>query len=323
MKLTEFTVYTTIAGTDLLAGCFIEAGIDEYVVYEGRENIQDFLNDCAENWDYADIDKIAPDDIPSIETYIPNVKENEGKTEKLKSLIYKFAEENKDIDLSPLKIEIKTIEEQDWANMWKEFYKPTAIGERLMICPSWEKDIPELGGRKLLLLDPGLAFGSGLHETTRMCLEQIEKTADNGKTVIDLGCGSGILSIAAQLLGASEVKAVDIDPICTKVAKENAELNNVNLDTADGNVTDDEFFNQLICGKTDKYDIVLANIVANVLIKIAYRVPSLLKKGGVFISSGILNERLEEVLEEYKKQKIKILEVKSMGEWCCVVGTVD
>ena len=326
MKLKEFTVYTSLAGTELLAGCFIAQGLDEYIVYEGRENAEEFLNTCAENWDYADIDKIAPESEPYIRVYIPEIPENEGKTEALRSDIERFCRENPDIDLGSMKITMGEVEEEDWANNWKQYYKPTEIGKRLLVCPSWEK-VPEHGGRKVLLLDPGMAFGSGLHETTRMCLEALEKSVKEGMSLIDLGCGSGILSIAASLLGAKRMMAVDIDPVCTRVANDNASINGVKLNTVVGNViNDDEFFNSLLydeeSGKHEKYDIVVANIVAGVLIKTAHRIPHLLNKGGIFISSGIIEERLDEVTAEYEKNGLKICDIKHMGEWTCVIAAI-
>lgn len=325
MKITQLTVYTSLAGTELLAGCFISAGVNEYEVYEGRELTEAFLNTCAENWDYADIDKIAPEEMPYIRAYIPQVAENMGVPSEICDNIKKFQSENPDMDLGEMKITLCEVDEEDWANNWKQYYKPLPIGEKLMVCPSWE-EVPELAGRKLLKLDPGMAFGSGLHETTRMCLEEIEKYVQDGTSLIDLGCGSGILSIAGRLMGAKRMTAVDVDPVCTEVAAENAALNDVKLHTVIGNViNDDAFFESLLKEGADtpeKYDVVVANIVAGVLIKIAYRIPHLMKKGGIFISSGIIEERLTEVTAEYEKQGIHVLQVKHMGEWCAVTATV-
>ena len=325
MKITEFTLYTSIAGTELMAGCFMAAGVNEYVVYEGRELTEEFLNECAENWDYADIDKIAPEAQPYIRAYIPQLPENDGIPDELQMRINQFAKENPDIDLGELRIEINEVDEEDWANNWKQYYKPIKIGSKLLICPSWEP-VPELNGRKLLLLDPGMAFGSGLHETTRMCLEAIEKYVEPGMSLIDLGCGSGILSIAGRLMGANRMTAVDVDPVCTEVAAKNAELNGVKLNTVIGNViNDDSFFESLLRTDAEKqpYDIVVANIVAGVLIQIAHRIPELLKRGGIFVSSGIITERAEEVAQAYEAHGIRITDIKYMGEWAAITATVD
>lgn len=326
MKLTEFTVYTSLAGTELLSGCFIAVGLNEYIVYEGRDITEAFLNNCAENWDYADMDKIAPDDEPYIRAYIPILPENSGVADELTSLIFKFKEENGDIDLGSLKIEMNQTDEEDWANNWKQYYKPLKIGSRLLVCPSWE-EIPELEGRKLMLLDPGMAFGSGLHETTRMCLEELEKYVDDGMSLIDLGCGSGILSIAGSLLGADRMLAVDVDPVCVEVSAQNAKLNGVKLNTVVGNViNDDAFFASLLhntdSGCSEQYDVVVANIVAGVLTKIAHRIPALLKKGGIFISSGIITERVDEVAHEYEEYGLKVIDIRYMGEWSAIVATI-
>ena len=185
--------------------------------------------------------------------------------------------------------------------------------------PSWEK--AEDTGRIVLSLDPGMAFGTGSHHTTRMCLEFLEKTVKAGDDMIDMGCGSGILSIASLLLGAKEAVAVDIDPIAEKIAYENAAMNGIGKDTYTvlvGDVLSDSALQDKLCKK--KYDVVAANIVASVIIELSAIVPRLIKKDGVFIMSGIIAERLDEVLGALDKNGFEVLEVKAGDDWRAILA---
>ena len=168
----------------------------------------------------------------------------------------------------------------------------------------------------MLRIDPGMAFGSGTHHTTRMCLELLEKLISPDMRVADLGCGSGILSIAASLMGARETYAIDIDPVAAKVAGENAALNGIDMDKyfiRTGDILTDAEFKKDIAG--EKFDIVMANIVANIIIAFAPVVPQLMKDGGMFIASGIIDDRLDEVTEALRENGLKIIEVREGEDW--------
>lgn len=206
-------------------------------------------------------------------------------------------------------IELLNCAEEDWRNNWKKYFSPLAIGEKLMIVPSWYENF-DTQGRIPLNIDPGLAFGTGGHETTRLCLEMCEKYMKQGDTVLDVGCGSGILGIAALLTGASSAVGVDIDEVAVRTAEENAELNGVG----------DRF--TAICGSftekvEGKYDIVLANIVADAIMFLSKGVRDFMKDDAVYIISGIIDTRAEEVKAEVGKY-FDIIEEHLEGGWACM-----
>ena len=196
-------------------------------------------------------------------------------------------------DLGTLLMTLENVQDADWENNWKQYYKPMEIGERLLVIPQWEEADP--GDRVPLYLDPGLTFGTGAHATTRLCLTALESLVRGGERVLDLGCGSGILSVAALRLGAESALAVDIDDKCRTAAQENAGLNGIGPDRLEvlvGNILTDETVAQRIGGG---WDIVLANIVADVIIALAPRVRGLLREGGTFLCSGVIEGRAAEV----------------------------
>jgi ribosomal protein L11 methyltransferase len=202
---------------------------------------------------------------------------------------------------------LNDISEQEWENNWKQFFKTTEIGKRLCICPSWE-EYDNKTGRCVLSIDPGAAFGTGTHATTSMCLEALEELVSPDITVLDIGSGSGILSIAAVLLGAERAVGVDIDPVAVRVATENAALNKVEDKTKYilGNL-DEEI--------TDKYDIVVANIVADAIIALSHSASKKMKENGYFLCSGIIDIRADEVEQALKKCGFNIVRKMVNNNW--------
>ena len=211
------------------------------------------------------------------------------------------------------KITISGVCEEDWANSWKAYYKPIEIGERMVIVPAWEKyDAPE--GKLVVRMDPGMAFGTGSHETTRLVIGLLEKYIKNGQRVLDVGCGSGILAICAAKLGAEECKAYDIDPVAVKVARENVKdsgLTNVTCDTSD-----------LLRG-VDKsggaYDVICANIVADIIIRMTPDVGQFMHENSVILASGIISERADDVVSCFEQYGFRIVEKAEENGWCALV----
>lgn len=203
--------------------------------------------------------------------------------------------------------------DEDWLNNWKQYFQPSPVGEKLLIRPTWRQNYdPE--GRIVINLDPGLAFGTGTHETTRLCLEVLEKIVKEDTTVLDVGCGSGILGIASLLLGAKTAVGVDIDPMAVKTAKENAVLNNVEdkFTAIEGN------FTEKVSGK---FDIVVANIVADAIIFLSQGVKTFMKEDSVYIMSGIIDTRVDEVIEEVSKN-FEITQKLFLNGWYCLTAKI-
>ena len=212
----------------------------------------------------------------------------------------------------PYEVDADTVREEDWANNWKKYFKPLPVGEKLLICPSWETaDNPD--GRKVLSIDPGMAFGTGGHDTTRLVLETLERHVTEGCDFLDIGCGSGILSIAACLLGAGSALGVDIDALAVRTAKENGELNGLvepKYTILKGDLAKDV---------SGKYPVIAANIVADAIIALSPAVPALLADDGVYIVSGIIDTREQDVLVALAECGFAVVERHAHGGWLCLV----
>ncbi|AWZ48794.1 50S ribosomal protein L11 methyltransferase [Clostridiaceae bacterium 14S0207] len=306
----EIRVITKSESLEPISGIFYGLDCDGVAI----EDPEDILGreQGPLTWDFADI----------------NILEHKGKAAVVKGYFEKDIDVNKiityieekikelremGIDVGEGKVEEEEIYQQDWANNWKKYYKPTKIGEKVVVKPTWE-DYSKKDDELLIELDPGMAFGTGTHETTRMCVKALEQNVTEESTVFDIGTGSGILAIAAKILGAKDVKAVDLDPVAVDAAKKNVELNNVHgIEVLEGNLMD------VVDGKAD---IVVANIIADIIKFVCEDVKNFLKKDGKFICSGIILDRRTDVEEKLKSVGYKILEVKNEGEWVCIVATL-
>ena len=206
-------------------------------------------------------------------------------------------------------VETEGVEQEDWQNGWRKYYHPLEIGKRLAVVPSWQQYDTD---RVKLVLDPGLAFGTGGHETTSLCMEALDERVTGGERVLDIGTGSGILAIAALKLGAAVAEGVDIDPVAVRTAGENAALNGVQdkLTVLVGDLSDKA---------SGKYDIITANIVANAILSLAPAVPGLMAEGATFIASGIIDSRKDEVIAGLEKAGLAVAEVKEKRGWECIV----
>ena len=311
MDWLELHIDTTHTGLEPVETMLSALGIDGVVIDDETE-FHDFLESNRQYWDYVDENLEASMHgksrvtfyLPADETGFAQMGEVRLALEDLKA---------RRSDCGTLLLSLENLRDEDWENNWKQYYKPMEIGQRLLVIPQWEQVDP--GHRVPLILDPGLTFGTGSHATTRLCLTALEKTVAQGDRVLDLGCGSGILSIAALRLGASQALAVDIDDKCLDVAYENAALNGIGKDRYTvrvGDVLSDGSLRRELEGS---YDIVVANIVADVIIALAPLVPSMLRPGGTFLCSGIIDDRAEEVRAALEAAGWTVLETQSADGW--------
>ena len=311
MKWLALHIDTTPAGLEPVSDLLGDLGIEGLVI-EDEGDFRAFLENNQQYWDYVDeeLDRSMAGKC-RITFY---VEENDDGFTKIAAVRIALADLKKEHpEYAPLIMTMDGIEDADWENNWKAFYKPMEIGDRLLVIPDWES--AEAKGRVALRMNPGLTFGTGSHATTRLCLTALEKLVTPGMKVLDLGCGSGILSIAAILLGAERAYACDIDEKAVNVAYENAALNGVgreNYTVRAGDVLSDS---GLRADMGAGYDIVVANIVSDVIIALAPAVRPLMKEGGVFITSGIIDDRADEVRGELEKNGFEISEANQSEGW--------
>ena len=311
MKWLALHIDTSPAGLEPVETMLSGLGIDSFVI-EDEAGFRRFLEQNRQYWDYVDEELDRSMAGKCRVTFY--VEENEPGFAQAAAVRIAMAELKRDHpECAPLLMTVDGLEDEDWENNWKAFYKPMEIGERLMVIPDWEEADPH--GRVALRLNPGLAFGTGSHATTRLCLAALEKRVRPGMQVLDLGCGSGILSVAALLLGAERAFACDIDEKAVDIAYENAALNGVGRDVYTvraGDVLHDEALRREMGGG---YDIVLANIVSDVIIALAPAVRGLLGEGGCLICSGIIDERGDEVRAALEDSGFSIEEAGQSEGW--------
>ena len=322
MEWLEVTVKTVSSAIDLLAARLTALGYDSFIIDDSRD-FQSFLEENTQYWDYVD-EALASrmQDVSQIRLYIENDARAPERIQSLGDQLALFRSQSRGRELGSLEITLENLREEDWENSWKQYYQPIPVGERLLIVPQWLRpENPE--GRIPVVLDPGMIFGTGAHASTQMCLRALERTVSGGEAVIDLGSGSGILSIAALLLGAKTAAGVDIDPKAEDIARENAALNGLGppaFQAVTGNVL--ERWDGSAVFRASAYDLVLANIVADVIIPLAPRAGQLLKPEGAFICSGVLNTRLGEVLTALKGAGLRPVSTEEQDDWCCITASL-
>ncbi len=306
MDYTKVTIYTNSEGVELVGAALYDLGIVGLQIMD-KNDFEDFMKQNLRAWDVVDEELM--NSMLSQETqisfYLENNDDKEETVAKVKDEMQKLSLQG---SFGRLKVEETGVKEEDWANNWKKYYKPLRIGEHIIIKPTWEKVTP--GDNDVIVeLDPGMAFGTGGHASTHMCLEFLEKIVKKGDRVLDIGTGSGILGIAALKLGAASVTAVDIDPLAVKISKENANLNGY----AEPDFT--VFEGDLADKVSGEYDIVLANIVADIICELSKSVCKYIKPDGKFITSGIIDFKSDKVREALRENGVKILDEKTKNDW--------
>ena len=261
-------------------------------------------------WDFADLNVLEhKGEFAVVKGYFSD----EDNIEEVVAFVKERLEDIKNlgINIGKGEVEVQEMKEEDWANTWKKYYKPFRIGKSIVIKPIWE-EYEEKEGDLIVELDPGMAFGTGDHETTNMCIRALEKYVEKDSTVFDVGCGSGILAIAAAKLGAKKAIGVDLDPVAVESAKENVGYNNLdNIEILEGNLA------EVIEGKAD---IVVANILAEIICILTEDVRRVLKQGGYFITSGIIHDRVDMVVNKLEECGFEVESVNKDGEWNCIIA---
>lgn len=312
MKWIEVQVKTTTEAEEAVANILYEAGVGGLAIEDPNDVLAFTQNE--DSWDYIDpslLNHVFEGII--IKAYFPESADLLDKIELIKQNIEKIPQYNLDKGLG--EVTVSEVDEKDWAETWKKYYKPKKVGEKIVIVPTWE-EYERKGEDIIVELDPGMAFGTGTHETTTMCIRQLEKYIKPEHTVFDIGCGSGILSIVSAKLGAKKVIAVDIDEVPIRVSKENIELNSVSdiVDVRRGNLLD---------VVDEKADLVVSNIIAEVIVELSKDIVNYLNPNGIFIASGIITEKKDMVKDALEKEGFNILQIDVINDWACIISKLE
>lgn len=312
---TKVEIYTATPGVEPVGALLLEIGAGGYEVRDAAD-FEAFLEGKAGHWDYIDESLLARrDEETTLIIYLAEGAQGAEQLAALRSGLARLRELDEDKVWGRLECALTDVREEDWAEAWKRYYTPMQVTPRLAICPSWEEYVPQ-GGEAVLRLDPGMAFGSGTHESTQLCLQLLDGCLRPGDRVLDIGCGSGILAISALLLGASEAVGVDIDAVAVRVAQENAALNGVGERSA------------FHCGSlaqkvTGSYDILFTNIVADVILSFLPDVSRLLAPGGFLIASGIIDTREQDVLDGVSAHGLRVVRRFEAGGWVGLLAGLE
>lgn len=320
MKWNKYRIKTTTEATDYVCGLLMGLGITGVQV---EDNVQ--LTEEEKAQQYVDILADLPeDDGTAYISFYTTVDRHTGELndeELLEQIRNDLKEASKFMNVGEGSIEHSTTQEEDWINNWKKYFKSFTCGD-FYIKPTWQKRESEYDSYKMIEIDPGTAFGTGKHDTTQLCIKNLCKYVKPGDKVLDLGCGSGILSIVAKMLDASRIDMNDIDEAAVKASKENFEMNHLSLDNVNvacENVIDDEAAKAKY--EEEKYDVVVANILADVIIPIAGFVDKFLKPGAIFISSGIIYMKEDDVKKAIEENgNLEVVEVTKQGDWVSIVA---
>lgn len=310
MRWFELKIFTSHKAVDAVANMLYKLDLTGVVIEDPEDSI--YLDSENGDWDYIDLDKVLPkNERPIVKGYVNEVPDYEAMMSFLTDEMMNI--KNAGVDIGKYEIVITEIDDQDWANEWKKYYKPFRVGKNIHIVPSWEEYVVDSPDEVIIYNDPSGAFGSGTHETTFTCLEAIEEYMDKGDLVFDIGCGSGILSVAAAKLGAKKVQGVDFSEVAIATSRENAKLNHVEnqIEFIHGNLTDD------IKGKAD---LLVANIIADVIIDLSQYVREFILDSGYFIASGIINSKYDAVVEALNVNQLEIIKTINKGEWYTIVS---
>lgn len=309
MKWSEISIHTTSEAVEPISNILHEAGASGVVIEDSFE-----LEKQRES-EFGEIYQLDPDDYPEegviIKAYFPVNSFLQETIDSIKESINNLI--RYEIDIGKNKISISEIHEEDWATAWKQYYHPVKVSEKFTIVPTWEEYTKSSSDELIIELDPGMAFGTGTHPTTVLCIMALEKAVKKNDVVIDVGTGSGVLSIAAGLLGARKVIALDLDEVAVKAAKENVVLNRLEhiIEVRQ---------NHLLNGIDTEAQVIVANILADVIVQFTDDVARLLTNGGIFIASGIIEQKKEEVKKAITNSGMNVVDVLQMEDWVAIIA---
>ena len=305
----EITIHTTNEASEIVESILLDYG-STGVAIEDPTTLEENLHD-----DFGTIVELSPTDYPEVGVIVKGyINELNFDDETFNRFKDELEQLGKNINIGEFfKIETTTIQDSDWENSWKDYFDILNIGEKFVIVPTW-REYENEEGKYVINIDPGMAFGTGGHETTSLCIKNLEKYVKPHDSVIDVGCGSGILSIAASYLTDGSLKAVDLDKLAVDVSRENFALNNL-----ENRIEVEEA--SLLTKETKKYDVIVANILAHIIELMLEDAYKLLEDGGYFITSGIIKDKKDELLEKMLEQGFKLVEETSDNEWYSFVVT--
>lgn len=315
MDWIQLRISTTTEGIEPVCAVLMDAGITGMEI-EDAKDFHCFLEANRNTWDYVDEELISAfGGDTCVKFYVTDNACGADMRTQVTEGLKRLAAMDEKGEYGALSVASANMKEEDWAENWKQYFKPLNVGDKILILPEWER-LTEPTDRTVFTVNPGMSFGTGSHHTTQLCIQGLEQRIAPGMSVLDLGCGSGILSIIALLLGAKDATAVDIDPNAVEIAVQNAKRNRIDLNTYrtfSGDIVSDKTLFRAVADK--EYDIVLANIVADVIIGMEPVIPKLLKSGGVFITSGIIQEREADVAAAYEKTGLTLTGRQEQGGW--------
>ncbi len=320
MRYIEATIYTSSYGLEPVTALLEEAGIFGVAVEDPEEIRRLLEKKNPYDWDYVDPSVLALQNRePSIRFYLDDTEEGRKQLEeiRIRMMLLKGSEYEGRLQegatLGRMYLADRLVDDSQWQDTWKEYFRPVKVTDRLVIRPGWEMYEPEGPDELVLSIDPGMAFGTGAHATTVLCLELLEKYMEPGDAVLDIGCGSGILSIAAALLEAGQVLGIELDPQAVAVAVENVALNGMShrVEIREGDLTR---------GISCKADLLLSNLMADLVMLLSDAAASHLTERGIWISSGILTEKRDRVVSHLKERGFRIVEVRERDEWCAIAA---
>lgn len=319
MDWIKVSIFTTSQGIEPVSGRLYQLGIAGIEI-EDEQDFKDFLRDNKQYWDYVDEDLVKKmEGETKVKTYVSDDTAGRELLLAIKSTLKELKELDDNNEFGRLEFEVDNMTEEDWANNWRQYFHPMKIGERVMIKPEWE-ELKEPTDRIVFNIEPGMSFGTGSHYTTQLCIEALEKYIKPNVKMLDLGCGSGILSIISLLLGADMAVAVDIDPNAVDTAYQNADRNNVDRSkytVLSGNVVTDADIQTEIA--KNRYEVVAANIVADVIIGLAPKAKEYMTDDGVFITSGIITDRVDDVKSALTENGFEIIAINQRKDWVSIV----